>query len=73
MAYSYRYGHPGLYRSRKGVLFGVCRGTAECFDISVFWTRVAAVIALIATGLWPIAGLYLLAALLMKPDPLYRY
>lgn len=73
MAYSYRYGRPGLYRSRRGIIFGVCRGTAEYFDISVFWTRAAAVIALIATGLWPIGGLYLLAALLMKPDPLYRY
>ena len=59
----------GLYRSRDGVLFGVCKGLARYFDLSVFWTRVVAVIVLICTGLWPVVGLYLVAALLMKPEP----
>ncbi len=59
----------GLYRSRQGVVFGVCRGLAEYFDFSVFWARAIALILLFVTGLWPVAGLYILAALLMKPEP----
>ena len=59
----------GLYRSRNGVIFGVCRGLAEYFDLSVFWSRVIVVITFIITGFWPVVVLYLLAALLMKPEP----
>ena len=60
----------GLYRSRNGVVFGVCRGVADYFDVSVFWIRVIVVILFIFTGFWPIVGIYVLAALLMKSDPL---
>ena len=59
----------GLYRSRNGAILGVCRGIADYFDFSVNWTRAIVVIAFIFTGFWPLAGLYLLAALLMKPEP----
>lgn len=59
----------GLYRSREGSLLGVCKGIADYFDFSVFWIRMVAVICLIFTGLWPVTGLYFLAALLMKPEP----
>jgi phage shock protein C len=59
----------GIYRSRKGAIFGVCRGLAEHFDFSVFWVRVIAVAALIFTGLWPAMIAYILAALAMKPEP----
>ncbi len=58
-----------LYRSRSGVILGVCRGIAEYFDFSVFWTRTIVVVLLFITGLWPITGLYFLGALLMKPEP----
>ena len=64
-----RLSRKGLYRSRQGVIFGVCRGLAEYFDFSVFWARTIALILLFVTGLWPVAGLYILAALLMKPEP----
>ena len=57
---------PGLYRSRNGVILGVCRGLADYFDFSVFWIRAIAVILFIFTGFWPVVGIYLLAALLMK-------
>lgn len=60
----------GFYRSRKGVILGVFRGVAEHFDFSVFWVRAAGVVLLLITGIWPIVGLYLLAALLMKPEPM---
>jgi phage shock protein A len=62
----------GFYRSRNGAIFGVCRGIAEHFDFSLFWTRVIAVIVFFMTGFWPAVGLYLLAALLMKSEPLSR-
>jgi len=59
----------GIYRSRNGIVFGVCKGLAEHFDFSVFWARAIAVIFLFVTGFWPAIGLYLIAALLMKPAP----
>lgn len=62
----------GLYRSRNGILLGVCRGIAEYFDFSVFWVRTITVIIFLFSGFWPIMGLYFLAALLMKPEPVLR-
>jgi phage shock protein C len=59
----------GIYRSRQGAIFGVCRGLAEHFDFSVFWVRFIAVAVLLGTGLWPTMILYILAALVMKPQP----
>ena len=59
----------GLYRSRKGTILGVCRGLADYFDFSPFWIRTIAVVTLVLTGFWPVTGLYLLAALIMKPEP----
>jgi phage shock protein C len=59
----------GIYRSRQGAIFGVCRGLAEHFDFSVFWVRLIALVALILSGLWPAMILYILAALVMKPQP----
>ena len=59
----------GIYRSRSGLILGVCKGLAEHFDFSVFWTRAIAIIFLFIAGILPAIGLYLLAALLMKPEP----
>ena len=59
----------GLYRSRNGVILGVCRGIAEYFDFSVFWIRAAAVIILFISGFWPITAIYFIGAFLMKPEP----
>jgi phage shock protein C len=61
--------HGGLYRSRKGIILGVCRGVAEYFDFSVFWARTIVFILFLFSGFWPIAALYFIAALLMKPEP----
>ncbi len=59
----------GLYRSRQGAFLGVCRGLAEYFDLSVTWIRIFVVLVLLATGIWPVLGIYLVAALIMKPEP----
>jgi len=63
----------GLYRSRKGWVLGVCRGLAEYLDFSLFWTRVLVVTILLFTGLWPIVAVYLVAAILMKPEPVIPF
>ena len=59
----------GLYRSRNGIVLGVCRGIAEYFDFSVFWARVIVVGLFFFSGFWPVMVLYFVAALLMKPEP----
>lgn len=63
------WGRRPLYRSRRGRIAGVCKGVAEYFEIPVFWVRVFAVVLLFFTGVWPMVALYLLAAFLMKPEP----
>ena len=59
----------GLYRSRDGIILGVCKGIAEYFDFSVFWVRTIVFILFLFSGFWPIAALYFIAALVMKPEP----
>jgi phage shock protein C len=59
----------GLYRSRSGMICGVCKGIANYLDISVFWTRVVSALVVFFSGLWPVIIIYFLAALLMKPEP----
>ncbi len=63
----------GPYRMRHGMILGVCKGIADYFDRSVFWTRMIAAGLWLFTGFWPITGLYLLAALLMKPEPVLPF
>ena len=62
-----------LYRSRGGRILGVCKGMADYLDFPVVWMRVIAVLAALFTGFWPVIGLYLLAALLMKPEPVVPF
>jgi len=59
----------GFYRSRNGLIMGVCRGIAEYFDVSVFWTRVITFMIFLFSGFWPVVVLYFVAALVMKPEP----
>ena len=61
--------HGGLYRSRKGMILGVCRGVADYFDLSVFWVRFFVVILFLFTWFWPTGVLYFAAGFLMKPEP----
>ena len=59
----------GIYRSRDGIILGVCRGVADYFDFSAFWIRAILIVVFIFTGFWPVIGLYILAAILMKSEP----
>lgn len=58
-----------LYRSRQGIIFGVLRGLASYLGLSLFWLRTITIIVCILTGFFPLIPLYLVAALLMKPEP----
>ena len=58
-----------LYRARDGIIGGVCKGIARYLNVSVCWTRVIVVVLVLMTGFWPLVGLYLLAMLLIKPEP----
>jgi len=59
----------GFYRSRKGIVFGVCAGIARYFDFSTFWIRTITVCILIFSGIWPVLIIYFGLALAMKPEP----
>jgi phage shock protein C len=63
----------GLYRSRSGLIFGVCRGLADCLGFSVFWMRVIFALLFFFTGFFPIVVVYFVGALLMKPEPVLPF
>ena len=62
-----------IYRSRRGIILGVCRGLAEHFDLSVFWVRVAVFILFLFTGFWPVGVIYIIAGLILKPAPVVPF
>lgn len=62
----------GPYRSRKGIIMGVCRGVGDYFDFSVFWIRVILIILFLISGFWPVVVLYFVAGSIMKPEPVIR-
>ncbi|MFV0436486.1 MAG: envelope stress response membrane protein PspC [Desulfopila sp.] len=59
-----------LYRARDGVLLGVCQGIADAYSLPVFWIRLALIVVFLLSGFWPVIGIYIIAALLMKPRPI---
>ena len=70
---SYHYSSPRLYRSRRGIFLGVCRGIGEYLNLSIGWIRLLLVIAFIFTGFFPVVILYILAGLVMKKEPYCLY
>lgn len=62
----------GPFRARDGLLLGVCKGLARYLNCSVFWLRLIVVVVALLTSLVPLLLLYLLAALVMKPEPVMR-
>jgi phage shock protein C len=59
----------GIYRSRRGIFMGVCRGLANYFNLSVFWVRITFLILFLFTGFWPVGVMYIIAGLLLKMEP----
>ncbi len=70
MTQSFEKRFQGVYRSRTGMICGVCKGMAQHFDFPVLWTRVIVVALTLFTGLWPLVLLYFLAAVLIRPEPI---
>ncbi len=58
-----------LYRSRNGLIFGVCRGIAETFDLSLGWIRFGFIVAFAITLFFPTGLIYLILALVLKLEP----
>ena len=59
----------GIYRSRRGLFMGVCRGLAEHFNFSIFWLRMIVFLLFLFTGFWPVGVLYIVAGLILKMEP----
>ncbi len=59
----------GIYRSRRGIFMGVCRGIAEHFNFSVFWLRMITLVLFLFTGFWPVGVMYIIAGLVVKMEP----
>jgi len=60
---------PGFYRARNGMIFGVCKGIARHLDMPTAGVRIIAVLVALFTTLWPTVLAYIIAALIMKPEP----
>lgn len=58
-----------LYRARDGMIFGVIKGLAKYADLSAFWLRIVVVGLAIFTWFFPVAIIYLIMAIVMKPEP----
>lgn len=58
-----------LYRSRDGMICGVCEGIGNYYGFSVTWMRIAFLAAVFFTWFWPGVFLYFIAAMVMKIEP----
>jgi len=61
-----------LYRSRKGMIFGVCECIADWKGINAGYIRLSLVILTVFTGFFPFGLLYLIAAFFLSVEPAYR-
>ncbi len=62
------FGQP-VYRSRRGMLLGVCKGIAGHFGLNLVWLRIIVFILFLFTGFWPAGVLYIIAAIIMNMEP----
>ncbi len=62
-----------LYRSRNGLLLGVCQGIAQWAALPVWLIRGAAILLALGSSFFPVGFAYLLGALLMEPEPERTY
>lgn len=60
----------GIYRARDGMVAGVCKGLARHFGVRVRLLRLGVIVLAVFTGFWPVLGLYVVAALIMKLEPM---
>ena len=58
-----------FYRSRGGVVLGICQGFSDYASFPVFWIRVALIALALTTAFWPVAIAYIVVGILVKPEP----
>ena len=58
-----------LYRSRNGVLLGICQGIADWRDMPVAVVRLIFIIICLATAVAPCAIIYLVAGFFIPLEP----
>jgi phage shock protein C len=62
-----------LYRSRNGMLLGICQGIADWRDLPVFVVRLIFVVICLATAVAPCVIIYLLLGLIIPLEPRGAY
>lgn len=58
-----------MYRSRNGMLLGICQGIADRYDMPVAVVRLIFIIITIATAVAPCVIIYLLAGFIIPLEP----
>lgn len=58
-----------VYRSREGMILGICKGLAIHYDIPVFWMRIGMGFTAMVTSGWAIL-VYFGLAMIMRPMPI---
>lgn len=61
-----------LYRSRRGMIFGVCQGIADWKGINAGYIRLTLVLLTVFTGFFPFGLLYIAAAFFMPLERAFR-
>lgn len=61
-----------LYRSRDGIVWGVCQGLADWLDIDAIPVRLGFIILALITGFFPLLIGYGIAALILPVEPVSR-
>ena len=59
-----------MYRSRNGIVFGICQGFADWRELPVGMVRFIAIMLMIFTGFVPILLIYLGLAVFLPVEPL---
>ena len=59
----------GLYRSRRGMIFGVAKGLANSCNLPVWLIRLAFILFAILTQVIPTVVIYIVLAIVMRPEP----
>ena len=63
------YSQRKLYRSRYGMIFGVCQGLADWKELPVGMVRLVTFIIFMATGVFPVLVIYLGLAFFLPVEP----
>lgn len=63
----------GLYRARDGMIMGVCKGLAQHLGMNVTLARLLTFFVFLFTGIWPVVICYLIAGIIMKPEPVVPF